>query len=545
MTRVLSLSELAAERPRTVKLDGKQIAVFRVGDEVHAVDNLCPHEGYPLATGTVKDGVLTCEWHNWKFRLCDGVCVKGGEDVRSYPVRIEDGAVWLDLTDPPGESLLPGLERALVAALEENDWGRVGRAVERMRHAGEAPAGILARGCLWAARHAKDGFGHGLAAAADLGAWIDGPGVEDGGGALLEALDLLAEPHLRRPERRFPEPERCAPPWPAIGIELRRRIEAEDAEGAEALMRGALAAGAGPDDVFPWLAHAATDHFLDYAHAEIYVVKAEELLATIGWRHADPILPSLVTTIVYGTREDRLPYMRAFNRAMAAHTPRLVPVDPAATPTNEIDAEALVTEVLDGDLPAALAAVAAPLDRGVAPDRIALALSLAASRRILRFDPAIDARDDVSEGWLDVTHGLTHADAVRETLRRRPCPEALRGLFYAARLIQHLAPLDLAPDRRPAPPPAPDEPTLRRAALADRAVLPIFVAHHVKTAAAALRLSRALSVDPSFAAPRELPVAAAAHFMAHPLRERRIARHARVSRRFVATGHKQDSLLGY
>ena len=100
--RALPLDELAPERPRTVKLDGRQIAVFRLtGDEVRAVDNLCPHEGYPLASGTVKDGLLTCEWHNWKFRLCDGVCVKGGEDVRSYPVRIEDGAVWLDLDDPP------------------------------------------------------------------------------------------------------------------------------------------------------------------------------------------------------------------------------------------------------------------------------------------------------------------------------------------------------------------------------------------------------------------------------------------------------------
>jgi hypothetical protein len=454
---------------------------------------------------------------------------------------VEEGAVWLDLTDPPAATAVPPLERALLEAFEDNDWGRAGRTVERLLAAGVRPEAVLAHGCLYAARRRKDGFGHGLAAAADLAAWLDG---EDGDVALLQALNLLCELVLRRPERVFPEPEAVGPPWDAVGAELRRRLEAEEVRGAEALLRGALLAGAGPAEVFPWLAHAASDHFLDYGHAEIYVVKAEELLARIGWRFADPILPSLVTMIGYGTREDRLPYMREHGRRMAELAPRLRLPDPAG-PRRPLAVAPFLEAVLEGALGDALGAVATALDEGVPPARLALALSLAAAERLLRFDPAIDARDDVAEGWLDVTHALTHADAVHETLVRRPSVEALRGLFYSARLVWHLSPLDLPAPRRPALPTAPEPAALRRAALADGAVLPLFVAHHVKTTAAALRLSRAVAADPELATHRDLPAAAAAHFLGQPLRERRIARHARVSRRFVQTGHKQRSLLGY
>jgi len=101
--RIFLLQELAAGRGRTVKDGGKQIALFQSeGGEVHAVDNLCPHEGYPLASGAVQDGVLTCEWHNWKFDLLSGDCLFGGEPVRRYLTRVPVRGVhvvvgWIEL----------------------------------------------------------------------------------------------------------------------------------------------------------------------------------------------------------------------------------------------------------------------------------------------------------------------------------------------------------------------------------------------------------------------------------------------------------------
>lgn len=63
----------------------KQIALFKAGDRVYAVDNRCPHEGYPLKEGTLDgDRVLTCKWHNWKFRLSDGRCLLGGDGAECF-----------------------------------------------------------------------------------------------------------------------------------------------------------------------------------------------------------------------------------------------------------------------------------------------------------------------------------------------------------------------------------------------------------------------------------------------------------------------------
>jgi nitrite reductase/ring-hydroxylating ferredoxin subunit len=600
--RVMDAAQLGADKPRTIKTHGKQIALFRAGagdgdgdGDIQAIDNRCPHEGYPLSTGMLKDGVLTCEWHNWKFRLCDGVCLLGGEDVRHYPLRVEDGGIWLDLGDPPASAATPGMYASLEHAFAEGDWGHAGRTIERLLEAGEQPGALLGFGCDWAARHAPYGFDHGLAAAADIAAMVplfEGePGIP-----LLEALNLMVEPNLRRPPRQWPEPEPVLVPvdgsadWKLIEVELRRRIEAEDLAGAEALLRGALAAGAGPDQVFAWLTHAATDHFLGYGHSHIFCVKAEELLQAIGWDHAHPVLTSLVSQIVYETREDRLPYMREFGTLMAGYTGRLDawarPGASAARP----GAGEIVTAVVDGDLGQALGAVAAALDRGVAADRIALALALAAAHRLMRFDPRLEHDDDISEGWLHITHALTHADAVRESLLRRPSRDALRGLFHSARFVQHMAVCDLPAGEQPAErsvepvepvehagAPAPDAADLGlgralvdrdaagamaaarlglqrgspvreiliRAALSDRAALPIFVVHHVKTTMAALRLSDAMTADPELREHADMPVIATLRFLAHPLQERRVARRARISRVFVREGRMQTKLLGY
>ncbi|MCE9534269.1 MAG: Rieske (2Fe-2S) protein, partial [Planctomycetes bacterium] len=50
----------------------KVIAVFRTGDEYFAIDDMCPHMGAGLSGGFVEDGIVTCPWHYWRFRLSDG-----------------------------------------------------------------------------------------------------------------------------------------------------------------------------------------------------------------------------------------------------------------------------------------------------------------------------------------------------------------------------------------------------------------------------------------------------------------------------------------
>ena len=78
--------------PVVFKAPPKQVALFYAGEAYYAVDNRCPHEGYPLSEGNVDDAcLLTCNWHNWKFQLRDGANVLGGDDVRAYATKVEDG----------------------------------------------------------------------------------------------------------------------------------------------------------------------------------------------------------------------------------------------------------------------------------------------------------------------------------------------------------------------------------------------------------------------------------------------------------------------
>jgi hypothetical protein len=358
---------------------------------------------------------------------------------------------------------------------------------------------------------------------------------------LLQALNLMVEPHLRRPRRELPEPGLARP---NTGAELRRLVETEEREAAESLLRGALARGASASDVFRWLTAAATDHFLDYGHSHIYCVKAEELLDAIGWNRADPVVVSLLTSIVYGTREDTLPYMKRYRRAMEPMTTRLDGwADRDSDAGVELGFDSFAARILHENLDDALEAVADALDRNVAPDRIALALSACAAERLMRFDASIETNEHIQEGWLAVTHAMTHADAVRETLLRRPDADMLRGLFQSARFVNHLTPLD-APERA-ADFDAPSIDDMVRSVVTDELALPIFVDHHIKMVLAARRLGRALSSDAELDRVAELPRIATARFLAGPHRQRRISRRARVSRRFVSTGKLQERLLGY
>ena len=68
---------------------------------------------------------------------------------------------------------------------------------------------------------------------------------------------------------------------------------------------------------------AVTDHFLAYGHSMIFVQKAFEVLGQIGWQEADAVLSPLVPEMVYGTRYDKLPYMRKFLRAWEQASPDL------------------------------------------------------------------------------------------------------------------------------------------------------------------------------------------------------------------------------
>src|SRR5688500_16536621 len=99
-TPVGAVGELPLDTLRMVRAGGRRVLLVRTETGVHALDNACPHQGYGLVQGELSGDTVTCQWHNWKFRVTDGQCVLGEEDVAAHAVRIEDGQVLVGIHEP-------------------------------------------------------------------------------------------------------------------------------------------------------------------------------------------------------------------------------------------------------------------------------------------------------------------------------------------------------------------------------------------------------------------------------------------------------------
>lgn len=77
---------------RSVDINGRRLAVFRLEHGWAAIDHACPHRGGPLSDGIVADHCVTCPLHGQRFSLQTGECVNAdGDGVRIYEIRERDG----------------------------------------------------------------------------------------------------------------------------------------------------------------------------------------------------------------------------------------------------------------------------------------------------------------------------------------------------------------------------------------------------------------------------------------------------------------------
>jgi nitrite reductase/ring-hydroxylating ferredoxin subunit len=97
-----------------VPVAGGAVVVVRLGAELRAYRNRCLHQDSPLEGGWVRDGVISCPLHFWRYRFDDGAHIGGRGGLERFPVRVEDGVVVVEVPDPaPAPSLRAQLlERA-------------------------------------------------------------------------------------------------------------------------------------------------------------------------------------------------------------------------------------------------------------------------------------------------------------------------------------------------------------------------------------------------------------------------------------------------
>ncbi len=406
--KAASLDRLKRDGRVVAKIGGRQIALFRTADGVLACNNRCPHEGYPLKEGSLDGAcVLTCNWHNWKFDLKTGANMTGGDGLRIYPTKVEDGAVWIEIVEPPAAERQASSLASLREAFDDDSYDRIARELARFAKAGGDPVTAVAQAIQWSHDKLEFGTTHAYPSAAG---WLrlhdESNDPETRLICLLETIGYMAWETANEPAYAFAE---ASAPWdePAFLSAL----EAEDEAGAVARVRGALSAGLGFADLERALSTAALRHYADFGHSLIYVVHTGRLIRRLGRSVVLPLLLALVRSLVAASREDLIPEFRAYAPALKSFPPwgRGGGADPTAFRGKP------VKDTLGAVVDAAGKA---------APDTLYPALLEAAATDMLLFDTRWASRTDTSiaqnVGWLDFTHGLTFANAVRQQCAKYP-----------------------------------------------------------------------------------------------------------------------------
>ena len=100
--RLIRVEQCPLDEGVFVEAAGREFSVFRLSDPpgVYVMDNTCPHAGGNLSAGVVKEGIVRCPWHGWRFHLCNGRSAQGSvARVKTYPVEVRSGDVYIRLED--------------------------------------------------------------------------------------------------------------------------------------------------------------------------------------------------------------------------------------------------------------------------------------------------------------------------------------------------------------------------------------------------------------------------------------------------------------
>jgi nitrite reductase/ring-hydroxylating ferredoxin subunit len=426
--RAASLEELRQAERLVVHLEGHTICLLADGGEVYAVDNRCPHMGFPLHRGSVSDGILTCHWHHARFDLCTGGTFdEWADDLRRFPVEVEGDDVYVDLR-LPGDPVAHQRQR-LYDGLRRNIPLVLAKAAIAVAEADPSGADAFRAGLEFGTLRRGGGWFRGLTTLTCLMNLVPRLDRAERAAALYHGLADVASDSAMEPPR-FPldplpgevEPER-------LGRWFRGFIEVRDADGGERAIVSAVRSGASPQELADMLFAAATDHrYLDGGHTLDFVNKALEALDTAGWERAEAVLASLTPQLAFAERMEEANSWRnpvdlvALLEAAFEELP-----DALAGRGTWSDRPGLVQVVLNGEPQEILDALLAALRGGATEVDLASAVSFAAATRIARFPTSNEFGD-----WDTALHTFTFANAVEQGLRRSPSPELVRGVLDAA-----------------------------------------------------------------------------------------------------------------
>ncbi|MDP9403360.1 MAG: Rieske (2Fe-2S) protein [Actinomycetota bacterium] len=433
-----SVEELRARGFLTGKAGAHPVCVFWHDGGAYALDDRCPHMGFPLHRGTVEAGLVTCHWHNARFDLCSGGTLDPfADDVRPYPVEVIDGQVVVVAAIESFDA--EHHRRRLVDGLEQGLTLVVAKAVLALLDGDPSvgPHDVVRVGLDFGTTYRADGWGAGLTVLVAMANALPHLEAADRPLALVHGLAFVSRDTRGRPPRFPLTPLGSQVPPQRWAVWYRRFIETRSSDAAERTLVSAVDAaadaGAGLEDVEAMMTAAATDHvFLDGGHTLDFTNKAFEAVGLLGVDTAPQVLPTLVRGTARATRAEEGGSWRhpvdlvALIDSALGRLPRLLG-EGAALVGSWNDPSGLAWAMLGEEPGAIVEAICSAVAGGATPEQLGRAVAYAAALRITRFHIQNDHGD-----WDVVHHGFTAANAVHQLLVRAPNPELLRAVFHGA-----------------------------------------------------------------------------------------------------------------
>jgi len=98
MTPAAKISEVPNFGKKVVSLAGREVLLVNIKGVIHACENECPHQGSPMSSAIVKEGIISCPRHGFRFSLSDGECIDRPDLVlKIFPVRLDGDDIMIAL----------------------------------------------------------------------------------------------------------------------------------------------------------------------------------------------------------------------------------------------------------------------------------------------------------------------------------------------------------------------------------------------------------------------------------------------------------------
>jgi nitrite reductase/ring-hydroxylating ferredoxin subunit len=424
-----SVAELQAAGCLTAKAGATPVCVFWHDGRAYAIDDRCPHMGFPLHRGTVESGLVTCHWHHARFDLASGGTLDPfADDVRAYPVEIVAERVVVIAEAAPDR--VAHLYRRLDEGLEQGLTLVIAKAVLGLLESGQTAGDVVAAGVDFGVRFRHEGFGAGLVVLTATANLLEGLHPDDHALALVHGLAFVSR-DTRGHMPRFPLESLADSDVDADRLITwyRRFIETRSADAAERALATAIA-GHQYDAAARMLWAAATDHvFLDGGHTVDFTNKAFEVLDHVGTERTGDVLTALVFQTARAGREEERSEWRHPRDLVVLMDETMGRLRIAADAPGLSDAEvgALGRSLVADDATAVADALVNAAAAGATLEQLARAVAFAASLRIVRFHTQNDHGD-----WDVVHHAFTAANGVHQAVVRTPTPELVRAVVHGA-----------------------------------------------------------------------------------------------------------------